>query len=311
MQHLKKDSLGVLLQYRGYLLHSLKVIYSRLHLISAIVLCFSFVTVVFVMSWSPLSAETAPSSTEPPKESCGGASTEASLSGQELAQKVHDRDKGEDSVSEEVMELVSEGGRRRTRELTVYTKDCSGLQKTLIRFNSPADIAGTGFLSIEKEDGETEQFLYLPSLRRTRRIVSSQKSRSFVNSDFSYEDMERRPVGDSDHQITGEEKVGNVSCHVLETRPKAETNSQYSLIKSWVAAEIDVPVKAEYYDKKGNLIKKYRVSKLENIQDIWTETEVMMEDLSEKHQTFLRTQKIVYNTNLRDDVLTRQNMETW
>lgn len=293
------------------MLQSLKSVRRRLCYTSSEFFYLSFVSFLFVLSLPLLRAENALSSSEPSTESCGAAPAKVSLSGTELAQRVHDREKGDDSVSQGVMELVSEGGRKRTRELTVYSKDYGGLQKTLIRFDSPADIEGTGFLSTEKEDGETEQFLYLPSLRRTRRIVSSQKSRSFVNSDFSYEDMERRPVENSDHRITGEDKIGNMPCWVLETRPKAKANSQYSLIKSWITKGIDVPIVAEYYDRKGNLIKKYRVGKLENIQDIWTETDLVMEDLSKGHKTFLRTNKIVYNTNLKDDILTTQNMENW
>ncbi|MBW1717847.1 MAG: outer membrane lipoprotein-sorting protein [Deltaproteobacteria bacterium] len=129
------------------------------------------------------------------------ARKDSSLSGKALAQRVYDRENGDDSLARATMELISKGGRKRVRQFTIYTKDDGPLQKTLIRFHSPADIEGTGFLSIEKEGGNTEQFLYLPALRRTRRVVSSQKARRFVNTDFTYEDMERRPVEDSDHQF--------------------------------------------------------------------------------------------------------------
>ncbi|MBW2742169.1 MAG: outer membrane lipoprotein-sorting protein, partial [Deltaproteobacteria bacterium] len=122
------------------------------------------------------------------------------MSGKELAQKVYDRENGDDSTAHMIMKLINKRGHERIRDFTSYSKDYSPLIKQLIRFTSPADIEGTGFLSIEKSEGETDQFLYLPSLRRTRRIVSSQKSNRFVNSDFTYEDMERRPVEDSEHK---------------------------------------------------------------------------------------------------------------
>ncbi len=231
------------------------------------------------------------------------------LSGKALAQLVYDRENGNDSLARATMVLINKSGRKRVREFTIYTKDYGPLQKRLIRFHSPADIEGTGFLSIEKGGGVTEQFLYLPALRRTRRVVSSQKGHRFVNTDFTYEDMERRPVEDSDHEIVDEEKVGNIDCWVLESRPKKETDSQYSLIKSWVAKKIYVPIMVEYLDKKGKLIKKYRVNRLENVQNIWTETEVVMEDLRKKHQTILKTRNVVYNTHLEDRVFTRQNLE--
>ena len=233
------------------------------------------------------------------------------MSGKELAQKVYDRGNGDDSTAHSVMKLINKRGNERIRDFTTYSKDYGPLIKQLIRFTSPADIEGTGFLSIEKSEGETDQFLYLPALRRTRRIVSSQKSNRFVNSDFTYEDMERRPVEDSEHKIAGEDKIGNIDCYILESRPKEECDSQYSLLKSTIAKNIYIALHTEYYDKKEKLIKKYRIIKLEKIQDIWTETEVIMEDLKKKHKTILKINNIVYNTNLDDDIFARQNLANW
>jgi hypothetical protein len=241
---------------------------------------------------------------------CYGA-TGSSQAGKALAEKIFNRENGDDAQSRMQMVLVNNRGRERVREFLSCVKDYGPLIKQLTRFTSPKDIEGTGFLSIEKEIGETEQFLYLPALRRTRRIVSSQKDQRFVNSDFTYEDLERRAVEDSDHTITGREKVGNIPCRILESRPNKEIESQYSLEKTWVAEGIDVPVYREYYDKKGKLIKKYKVLKLQKIQDIWTELEVVMEDLEKEHKTVLRVMSITYNSGLEDQVFTIQNLEKY
>ena len=241
----------------------------------------------------------------------GPESSNIPMSGKELAQKVYDRENGDDSTAHTIMKLINKRGHERIRNFTFYSKDYRPLIKQLIRFTSPADIEGTGFLSIEKSEGETDQFLYLPALRRTRRIVSSQKSNRFVNSDFTYEDMERRPVEDSEHKIAGEDKIGNIDCFVLESRPKEESDSQYSLLKSIIAKNIYIALSVEYYNKKGKLIKKYRTIKLEKIQNIWTETEVIMEDLKKEHKTILKINNIVYNINLDDNIFTRQNLGNW
>ncbi len=237
--------------------------------------------------------------------------TDVELTGEKLAQLVYDRENGDDSTVHTIMNLINKRGYERIRDFTSYSKDYGPLIKQLIRFTSPADIEGTGFLSIEKSEGETDQFLYLPALRRTRRIVSSQKSNRFVNSDFTYEDMERRPVEDSEHRIVSEDKIGNIDCYVLESRPKEESDSQYSLLKSFIAKNIYIALSTEYYDKKGKLIKKYRTIKLEKIQNIWTETEVLMEDLKKKHKTILKINNIVYNNNIDDNIFTRQNLGNW
>lgn len=237
--------------------------------------------------------------------------TNVELTGKELAQLVYDRDIGDDSCAHSVMGLISRRGKKRIRHFIAYQKNDGKLFKQLIRFTSPADIEGTGFLSFEKEDEVTEQFLYLPALRRTRRIVSSQKDQRFVNTDFTYEDMERRRVEDYTHMISGEEKKQGRDCRILESRPKAKAKSQYSLIKSWVSQEIYVPLFVEYYSKKEKLIKQYSVAKLEKIQGIWTEIEVVMIDLYREHRTLIKVKDIKYNSNLPDDTFTRRNLEVW
>lgn len=235
----------------------------------------------------------------------------AQPTGRDLAQQAHDRDVGADSVAQMQMELVTASGAARVREFTVYSKTSGPIRKGLIRFTAPADIAGTGFLVLEIPDGTSDQFLYLPALKRSRRIVSGQKNRSFVNSDFTYEDMERRRLDDADYQIAGAEEVDGFPCWVLETRPHPDTGSAYSLIKSWIGKTMAVPLRAEYYDRKGAPVKTYRVNKVEQIQGLWTETQVVMKNLEDRHETRLRVVKINYNTGLDDAVFTTRSLESW
>ncbi|SDB58314.1 Protein of unknown function [Desulfonatronum thiosulfatophilum] len=239
------------------------------------------------------------------------ATEHAPPSGRELAQRVHDRDVGQDSQSRVVMELISPGSQRRVREMTMLTKEDGPIRKSFIRFTAPADIRGTGFLSIEDGRGSTEQFIFLPALNRTRRIAASQKGRSFVNTDFTYEDMERRPVDESEHQLAGSEDLEGVAVWILESRPKPDSDSLYGLLRIWVAQELDVPLKIDYFDKQDQHIKQYRVLRLEDIQGIWTETEVVMEDLTSGHSTILATKEIEYNLGLADSLFTQQNLERW
>lgn len=233
------------------------------------------------------------------------------LSGRELAQKVFDRETGRDATASVEMVLLNKRGKKRVRTFDSFAKHYGTLIRQAIRFTSPADIKGTAFLSIEKAAGETDQFLYLPALRRARRIVTSQKSHRFVNSDFTYEDMERRPVDDSQHTIAGEDRKGPIMCFVLESRPKKGVSSQYSLVKSWITKETYVPVYTEFFDKKGRLIKKYKVLRLEKKQGIWTEMYVKMEDLRRKHKTFLNVKTVTYNTGLEDRLFEVQSLGSW
>ncbi|MBU1342744.1 MAG: outer membrane lipoprotein-sorting protein [Proteobacteria bacterium] len=233
------------------------------------------------------------------------------LTGHWIARQVFDRNRGGNSFSTATMVLVNKNGKKNTRVFKNLRIREQGFEKQLIRFTSPADIDGTGFLTIEKTGYETDQFLYLPALRRTRRIVSSQKSQQFVNSDFTYEDMERHPVENYIYDLKGEKIVENIDCYLLETRPQKTISSQYSLMKSVISKASFVPIFAEYFDQKGKHIKTYKVLKLELKQNIWTESIVMMEDILKKHKTFIKLQDIEYNTNITSDQFSKVALENY
>ncbi len=232
----------------------------------------------------------------------------ADITGKELARKVFHRDRGKNSVAMAQMVLVSESGRKRVRKFTSKRLMEDELERQLIRFTSPADIEGTGFLNIEREGWETEQFLYLPALKRVRRIVGSQQSQRFVNSDFTYEDLKRQPVEDYTYSITGSRNVGNLDCYVQETRPREGTDSQYSMTESLICKRSLVPVLVKYFDKKGKHFKTYKVLKLNQIDGIWTEMTVSMVDMERQHKTYIKTEDIQYNTDLDKDEISRKSL---
>ncbi len=239
------------------------------------------------------------------------SATAEEMTGSMLAQKIFDRDRGKNSVSTSQMALVNKKGNKRVRLFINKRLMEDDLERQIIRFTSPAEIDGTGFLTIEKPGWETEQFLFLPALRRTRRIVSSQKSHRFVNSDFTYEDMERHPVDDYTYKITGSKNVNNLDCYVLEIRPQKGTKSQYSLTQSMVTKQSLVPIFVKYFDKYGTHIKTYKVLKLDQVQGIWTESTVSMETLEKGHKTYIKLESITYNTDIDKDLMSRKELENY
>ncbi len=236
---------------------------------------------------------------------------EPAISAKQIAQKVFDRDRGENSRAAAQMVLINSKGDKRMREFETLRLKHGELESNLIRFLSPADIRGTSFLTVEKEGWQTDQFLYLPALRRTRRIVSSQKSHSFVNSDLSYEDMERHPVEDYSYTMEGDSTINSVVCYTITSRPNKGVESQYSMVKSHIAKDSFVPLLIEFFDQKGRMVKQYKVMKLDKIQNIWTETTIMVETLEKSHKTYLNIQKIDYNTNIKRAELSQQALENF
>jgi hypothetical protein len=243
---------------------------------------------------------------------CSGISPSSGLAaedGRALAQKVYDRDTGKSSYAKVEMVLMSKQGNERTRTMVVAMKNYGKGHKRYIRFTEPASIAGTAFLAWENEDRSDDQFLYLPELERVRRIVSTQKDHSFVNSDFTYEDLEKRKVDKDTQSILRSESYEQYECWVLESIPKADNASQYGKLVSWVAKDALIPVKAEFYDKQNRLTKRLVVKRLERIDKIWTALETEMYDLTKDHRTRLKTLEIRYNQGVVDRVFTEAYLQ--
>ncbi len=230
------------------------------------------------------------------------------ITGKELAEKVYNRYDGDDAYYRVKMFLIDRRGKKREREMEILVKDFSGLNKTYIRFLAPSDIRGTSFLSIERVAGSDLQYLFLPDLGRSRRIVSSQKKRRFVNTDYTYEDMERRKPDQDTHRILGEEKVMGRDCYKLESVPK-DGKSQYGKRISWVDKESYLILKTDFYDKKGRLVKQFRVDKIGKVGNIWTIFDSTMCDLKRDHKTKMVLEDVKYNQGLSDEVFTVRYME--
>jgi len=231
------------------------------------------------------------------------------MDGLTLARKDYNRDDGRDSYAEIRMLLIDKHGKKRMRSMITATKDFGSLSKNLIRFTLPADIKNTGFLSWENEDREDDQFLYLPALRRVRRIVSKQKSNRFVNTDYTYEDMQKRKVEKDHHRLLRNESFKEYDCWVLESIPKKPEDSQYGKRISWIIKDIFIPIKIEYYNKKNSLIKVFSGLSIKKIDGIHTVMELEMHDFKRKHRTLMKIDAIRYNRGIPDKVFTRRYLK--
>lgn len=226
----------------------------------------------------------------------------------ELARKVYERYDGDDAYYRVEMTLIDRKGREKRREMEMYVKDFGGLNKTYIVFLSPKDIRGTAFLSIENPgDKDDTQYLYLPDLGRARRIVSSQRKNRFVNTDYTYEDMQRRKPEWDEHRILGEKRYLDRDCYILEAVPKRR--SQYGRLESLVDKESFLVLWTDFYDKKGRKVKEFRAKEIKEVDGIWTIIDSLMHDLKRKHQTVMKVKDVRYNQGLSDELFTVRHLE--
>lgn len=162
--------------------------------------------------------------------------------------------------SEATMTLINDKGQTRERKMATLQKlQQNGIDSKLVmKFNAPADIKGIGFLQIEKSDADDDQWIYLPALKKTRRLVSNNKKDSFMGSDFAYADFARPRVDWYQHKILRSEDCAGQSCWVVESVPANDTirnEHGYGKKINWVRKDNFLEVKIEYYDVGGRLLK--------------------------------------------------------
>jgi hypothetical protein len=247
-----------------------------------------------------------------------------SLTADEIARRVQDRDSGKDSRADLRMKLFDRRDRVRERALSLLTlrgRGTPGAPKTapdgdrlLIRFTYPNDIRGTSFLVWKHPAGEEERFLYVPSLGRVRRIAGSEAQESFVGSDFSYEDIGGRELEDFTYTLLDETSAWTSSdgaahpAYRLESK-RTDRSAEFPRVVSLVLKDTFVVVQADVHNRRGEKQKVYSVKRLQQTQGIWTVVESSMTNDLDKTRTELVVEKIEYNTGLKEDGFSRRVLE--
>jgi len=249
----------------------------------------------------------------------GPAAAQQKLTADTIARRVHDRDTGRDSRASMRMKLFDRHGRSRERALTMLSLKGTGQKgpgdRLLLRFTYPNDIRGTGFLVWEHPDAEDERFLYLPSLGRVRRIARSETQESFVGSDFTYEDIGGREFDEYAYSIVDENAswtppAGGAARPAwrLESR-RRDASAEFPRVVSTIIKDSFVVAGADIYNRRNEKQKVYTVSRLEQIEGIWTVMDAGMSNAIEKSRTELAVERIDYNVGLKESDFTRRELE--
>jgi len=155
--------------------------------------------------------------------------------------------------------ISDNNGNQRVRKNTMASKTYPDMtEKRIIKFLSPEEVKGTGILIFDHESKRDDMWIYLPALRKTRRIVSSEKSNSFMGSEFSNADMTAPSLSDFIYKILGTEEMKGTFCWKISALPKnrdLEDEYGYSRSVRWIGKEDYVVRFTEYYDYSGELMK--------------------------------------------------------
>lgn len=176
--------------------------------------------------------------------------------GLQIITELDKRDTGfGDSKAELKMRLINRAGDESLRSLKMNTLEVIGDgDKSLIVFHSPRDIKGTAFLSYTHALVPDEQWLYLPALKRVKRISSSNKSGPFLGSEYAFEDLTSFEVAKYKYKYLRDEEAEGIACYVIELIPQYQ-HSGYTKEVAWIDKERYIAIKVDYYDRKESLLK--------------------------------------------------------
>ena len=240
----------------------------------------------------------------------GGANAQQ-LTGREIIQNVKDRPDGDTRYAEMELTLKKKNGSTRQRKITSWAMDEGKDTKKIMFFTYPGDVKGTGFLTydynqIGKEDAK---WLYLPAMKKTRRISgSSSKTDYFMGTDFTYDDMGSRNVDEDKHQLLREEVRDGHKCWVVESKP-IDNHEIYSRKVSWIRQDCLTAIYVEYYDKLDKLHRVLTVQDIKKVQDFWTICKMEMQNVQTGHSTVIVVKNSQYDIKIDKMLFTVAKLE--
>lgn len=231
---------------------------------------------------------------------------------------------GNTQISDSSMLLVDAAGNKRLRKMKSFRKDFGDQlkdQKTIYFFEYPDDIKDTSYLNFdwEAENRDDDSWLYLPALKKVKRLAASDKSDAFLGSDFTYTDIKisNRKYWDYSF-LKKSEMMDGYDCWVVEGLPKKGMEEKvvketgYNKIHTWVRKDNFVKVQSTFWVVKGKKIKYLKAMDIEDINGIWTAKTNQMSTTKHgrvEHTTIIKIDSVVYDKEVDESYFTPQKMK--
>ena len=240
------------------------------------------------------------------------------LNGREIMEKVNARDTGDRSITEMEMILIDKKGNKRVRKLKTFGLEKGKDSLSLMFFLSPADVRNTGFLTFDYDESgkDDDQWLFLPALRKTKRIAAGDKSGSFMGSDLNYSDMTSPDLDLYDYTLMKETEVKGQKVWQIKAVPKTKAEAKksgYSKSVVFIRQDNYVMIRGVRWVHKKKRNKYLDVRKLEKIDGIWVSTELHVTTKSGKktlHKTILKQKNVHFNQDeVNEDLFSIRRLE--
>ena len=217
----------------------------------------------------------------------------------DLVQRVVDSEPDVPSVAQ--MSLTTSGGL--VREFTLSRKRLAdGIDARYLEVTGPFTLKDTRYLFYDRKDRRDDQYMYLPFMKRIVRLSDKTRREPFLGSTFFVDDMIARQVDDYTHRFVGTETVGQRTCRLVETVPKAPERELYGRGVFAIDPSDLVVMRAQLYDHDGKLFKVHTVDTIEKVDGFWTPLQQTMQNVQDGTTSTLATVEVKYRAPIGDDV---------
>jgi len=211
-------------------------------------------------------------------------------------------------MAEVRLTTVGKSGKSKVQVLTTTARKLGDKTHSLVRFSQPAGVAGVAVLTVEGARGEAADIsLYLPKLKRVRKVARTQRGQSFMETDFSYADL-GGSGGESDDSLKKVGETKRMDRLVWVLRGEAGPDSPYGQVTVYVDQETYVPTEVDYLDKEGKPFKVYRARSLKKFKDRVIAAEAVMENLQTGSRTTIEVLRLEEST-LGDEAFSERALE--
>ena len=244
------------------------------------------------------------------------AAPESTLTGKEIFERCNFKYPGEDQQSTLTIILRDKDGNERKNVYHRLWKDYKGVggivDKMVLYTEFPPDAEGAAFMRwayTPASDKNADQWIYLPVLKKIRRVAIRDPGDSFLGSDLTYADISARDIDADEHTLTRIVKRGNQEFYAVASKPHSGKKSLYSKTMSWFEKGQDwsgcVKRQVDYYDNKGVPLKQ-QIIKWQQVENAWVWSEVLVKNLQTSHSSLFRITDVKINVGLHDDAFTER-----
>jgi hypothetical protein len=238
-----------------------------------------------------------------------GFAADTTPDAQKVMEDVYRQDTNHDIVMKASFLVFDAQGHSVKKEFIFRRIGSAGDSKMEVVFTAPKEIRGVALLEVNQPGLQELQYIYTPATDRVRGVVAQERSARFIGTDFTFEDIGERGLGDFAYRTIGDsETVDGHKTYKIEAMPVDGSRSQYKYVYYWVAQDVPVILFAEMYDAQGQKVRVLHATDLKRESGVWGARHTEMRTVQDRTRTVLTIDSVKFNTKPDEKLFTPQGL---